>query len=320
MSNTMIQANSVESDPEDSTGMNYDGPIIRSTVPGLTFPYQHQGVSKMNSFVAKLLDDEGIPNFIWAEPFLSVIGILTAVPFNAFVVADDLIEKAAEALDKARFPQCTQGHDACTVFWHKRDHPYPAYHWHTDLRYPVTAPKMTRGVFLYRKSRLFWKFPDPTLGVPSPNDPYYMLTSDRRILQVRRGPHTGPGSPEDYPVKMPVPARYLEAMMLLELRDTGEAMITAHWEVELDYLWNEIAQKNPNLRVTDLTQPWREWAKRAADFTYPKRTRDGIPAREFQLLLYATLKKEGALPPGVPGNSPQLPLAEMMRDAGVAWP
>jgi hypothetical protein len=119
---------------------------------------------------------------------------------------------------------------------------------------------------------------------------------------------------------MPVPARYLEALMLLELRDTGEAMITAHWEVELDYLWNEIAQKNPNLRVTDLAQPWREWAKRAADFTYPKRTRDGIPAREFQLLLYATLKKEGALPPGVPGNSPQLPLAEMMRDAGVAWP
>ncbi|KAJ0273966.1 hypothetical protein COL922a_014590, partial [Colletotrichum nupharicola] len=117
----------------------------------------------MNSFVAKLLDDEGIPNFIWAEPFLSVIGILTAVPFNAFVIADDLIEKAAEALDKARFPPCTQGHDACTVFCHKRGHPYPGYHWHTDLRYPVTAPKMTRGVFLYRKSRLFWKFPDPTL-------------------------------------------------------------------------------------------------------------------------------------------------------------
>jgi hypothetical protein len=46
---------------------------------------------------------------------------------------------------------------------------------------------------------------------------------------------------------------------------------------------------------------------------------DGIPARDFQLLLYATLK-EGALPPGVPGNSPQLPLAEMMRDVGIAWP
>ncbi|KAL3451988.1 hypothetical protein BJX65DRAFT_303702 [Aspergillus insuetus] len=211
----------------------------------------------MNSFVAKVLDDAGIPNFIWAEPFLSVIGILTAVPFNAFVVADNLIEKSAEALNAARFPQCTQGHGACTVLWPKRDHPYPDYHWHTDLRYPVTAPKMTRGVFLYRKSRLFWKFPDRTLQIPTPNDPYYMLTSHRHIKHVRRGPHTGPASPEDYPVKMPVPARYLEAMMLLELRDTGEGMITAHWEVELDYLWNGIAQKNPNLRVTDLTQPWR---------------------------------------------------------------
>jgi hypothetical protein len=40
MSNTMIKANSVESDPEDSTGMNYDGPIVRSTIPGLTFSYQ----------------------------------------------------------------------------------------------------------------------------------------------------------------------------------------------------------------------------------------------------------------------------------------
>jgi hypothetical protein len=72
-----------------------------------------------------------------------------------WVVPDHLINKAGEALTKASFPPCKQGRDKCPTFDKRITHPYPDYHFHTDLTYPEAWPKFSAGVHLYMKSRLF---------------------------------------------------------------------------------------------------------------------------------------------------------------------
>ncbi|KAJ0425665.1 hypothetical protein BJY00DRAFT_308395 [Aspergillus carlsbadensis] len=312
MSNN-LKPNSVKYDSDSRVGHFYTGPNIPSAIPGLTFPQEPR--PKMESIVAELLDKAGVPNFIWGEPVLSVLGVPTSVFFTAFVIPDLHIEKAAQALTNAKFPLCTQGHDACTVFWDGRAHPYPDYHWHTDLRYMKCAPAMAYGTFLYRKSRLFWSFPDPPIGAPPQNDPYYILTSDKHIAE--QDLPRGRASDKDYPVKMPLPARYTESMMLLELRDLDGQGRCDHWAIEINNLM-ELIKASPNLCINDLREPFREWARRYADDEYSRKT-DDLMGQRFALELHVKMKKRDELPPPEPGNEWLASLEDRMRKHGVKW-
>ncbi|PLB53886.1 hypothetical protein P170DRAFT_420683 [Aspergillus steynii IBT 23096] len=254
---------------------------------------------KLEAYVSRLLDEAGVPSFLWGESVLAILRVPTADFFSGWVVPDDCIEKASRALDEAKFPPCTLG-ERCSLFWHHRTHPIPDHHYHTDLEYSETPPHMSCGVFLYKKSRLFWSFPDPPIGRPSPNDPYYVLTSDTRL---REGGLTtrGRSQPGDYPVKMPIPARYLEAMILLELRDLVGKVTSAHWKVEINYLADFVLRKenNPALSFEDIAEPFREFVRqRYIDVIYvPGELPDTDFGDKYLHQLYVTLKSNGQLPP-----------------------
>jgi hypothetical protein len=175
---------------------------------------------------------------------------------------------------------------------------------------------MTFGLFLYRKSRLFWSFPDPPVGAPPQNDPYYILTSDKRIAEQDLA--EGRTSDKDYPVKMPLPARYLEAMMLLQLRDLGGERVCDHWGLEVRYLMLLINEGSPNISVNDLKEPFREWVRRRADEESARKKGD-LMGNRHELELYVKMKEKNELPPLEIGNGWFKPLEERMRDFGVKW-
>ncbi|KAH8424447.1 uncharacterized protein LDX57_002198 [Aspergillus melleus] len=81
---------------------------------------------ELESYVAKLLDQAGIPNFIWGDPVLDILGTPSLPPYSGWAIPDHCIEAAAKTLDEANFPPCTQGRD-CTVF-QMISNPYPDYH------------------------------------------------------------------------------------------------------------------------------------------------------------------------------------------------
>ncbi|KAL3474351.1 hypothetical protein BJX99DRAFT_231674 [Aspergillus californicus] len=211
--------------------------------------------------------------------------------FNGFVIPDDLIENAAKVLDEAKLPPCKLGAE-CQVFWEGRDYPYPDYHWHVDLQYTEKLHHMTCGVFVYRKTRLFWKYPDPTVGRPAPDDPYYMLTSDARIQNVDetcRGRSRG----NLYPVKMLIPARYLEAIILLKLRDHDQR--TMHWGAEYLYLIG-VVELGVNIKLEDLAEPFHELVRRYIDKSYYGKVAD-MGGHKFFEQLRKEMKSGNQLPP-----------------------
>jgi hypothetical protein len=147
-------------------------------------------------------------------------------------------------------------------------------------------------VHLYKKSRLFWEFPDPTLGPPSATDPYYMLVGDPRIRtdnhMVRGG--RGPKPADLYPVKMAVPARYTEAMVLLQLRDACGQRTMLHWEVELIYLLDPGQILGLNLDLQDLRPAFR-------DYLVADNADDSDTGHRLFCRLFLELKREKRIPP-----------------------
>lgn len=153
---------------------------------------------------------------------------------------------------------------------------------------------MTCGIFLYRKSRLFWTFPDPPIGRPATDDRYYMLTSDPRIQinDLARGRQ----SDLLYPVKMPVPARYLEAMYLLKLRDCEGSILYSHWCIEVDYMMDWVMPREVNLLLEDIDEPFREWTRLSIDKKYQEQQGGYSVIHKFGLQLYAEMARNKQLP------------------------
>ncbi|BDD57042.1 hypothetical protein MAP00_002446 [Monascus purpureus] len=109
----------------------------------------------------------------------------------------------------------------------------------------------------------FLDIPDPPIGCPAADDPYYMLTLDSRIQDMNILTHSRQPAYEGYyPIKMPTPARYIKAMFLLYLRDLAGQRTLGHWKIELNYLISYVLEDGVNLQLDDLAEPFREWAGR----------------------------------------------------------
>ena len=86
--------------------------------------------------------------------------------------------------------------------------------------------------------------PDLELGLPAPNDPNLILTSDTRLPPntIRGG--CGPWDSSLYPVKALTAPRFTEALILLECRDYGNR--NGHetfWDVNLTYMAEYVRAK-----------------------------------------------------------------------------
>ncbi|PWY79114.1 hypothetical protein BO70DRAFT_362893 [Aspergillus heteromorphus CBS 117.55] len=166
---------------------------------------------------------------------------------------------------------------------------------------------MTHGVFLYRKSRLFWTFPRPPVGLPRTTDTYYTLTSEALPdsnpgLSYARGPQ----SPKDYPVKMLHPARYLEGLLLMRARDIVGQHTDLWWKRHLQE-WMDVLEdaNNPNLEFDRISDgPFRQFVA----FWRVARSLPHLVDHYF-LILYVILNGIGQLPP-----PPTIPLDPEVAD------
>ncbi|KAL2846276.1 hypothetical protein BJX68DRAFT_268747 [Aspergillus pseudodeflectus] len=215
--------------------------------------------SALESRIARVLDDAG---------------------FSGWVVPDECIDKAKEALDKANLPPCIKGR-RCFCYWPKFSPPVPS-----------TGPSLSP-----RPSwRLFWEFAKPPIGVPPPDDPYYMLVSDPRIKISDRTSVRGRQPEGRYRVKIVIPARYAEAMILLTLRDLRAKVGVNQWHNELSYLLDRTHVLGLNLEVDDIREPYREFARRFGSEEYSEAQNDYL-GYGYQYKLWLDLKRRNQLPP-----------------------
>ncbi|OJK03577.1 hypothetical protein ASPACDRAFT_39194 [Aspergillus aculeatus ATCC 16872] len=207
--------------------------------------------------VASLLDGKGIGNVLVGEVALSIMGVPIAAHYTAFMIPDGQIDQAAQVLRDAQYPDCkdldqfaakptkTKSRIRCRALTGgaTRRCPIPVHHFHTDHRYPEDrndSRNQTRGVFLYCASQMLAPgFPMPAAGPPPPEDPFYMVTSDARLYRPSlRGEDglvmlncRGRQSTESYPVKILHPARYMENLVYLMVRDIGY-LVCNGWQTE----------------------------------------------------------------------------------------
>ncbi|RJE18937.1 hypothetical protein PHISCL_08724 [Aspergillus sclerotialis] len=199
---------------------------------------QNQYERDLDEQIAKILDEAGIPSVLFAEELLDIYGVPTVTYGSTWVIADDLIEKAYEALRDAEIPLCAKGVD-CDQVRPDRWAPY------SDL---------------HKKSAIFWRMPDPQLEPPAPDDPNYMLVTDTRIPKWWLGTGAGRFKPGSHPKNIPTPARYAEAMFYLVCRDMKGHGHSDYWETQLNYMVSiHEDPKNDVFRISDVAQPARRY-------------------------------------------------------------
>ncbi|PYH38392.1 uncharacterized protein BO87DRAFT_455923 [Aspergillus neoniger CBS 115656] len=249
---------------------------------------------ELRRYVAWLLREAEVPAFLWGPEITRIYGSKNKFRYHLWAVKDEEMEKAVQVLDKAGFPPCQNGL-RCTVFDPQYTKlPSPDHHYHTDHNYEQDS--VTSGVYLYRKSRLFPSLPDPPLHDLEPNDRYYMLNSDERF------PHWNIGASErsseqKYPVIVPTPARYLEAICLLAVRYMEGQHSSIFWNAEKYRMMNLLGDRFVDvLQLSDLDEPWYEYCRRNVDRSHSNRV-DDWRGRKYQVMIYADLKEKGHLQP-----------------------
>ncbi|RAH67616.1 uncharacterized protein BO66DRAFT_154002 [Aspergillus aculeatinus CBS 121060] len=245
----------VDSDFDECGGSSSSG---SSSSPTLKRPRDGQELLRD---VGSLLDGNGIGNALVGEGALAIMGVPIIPRCIAFMISDGEIDQAAKVLRDAQYPECKDLDQLATnpenfksrIRCHALtgtatgNHPIPAHHFHADRRYPEgpnESRKKTRGVFLYCASQMLAPgLPMPPARPPPPEDPYYLVTSDKRLYRPSfRGRGGGGGimlncwgrqSTKSYPVKMLHPARYVENLVYLMLRDIGYSACNG-WKTEFD--------------------------------------------------------------------------------------
>ncbi|RAH48722.1 uncharacterized protein BO95DRAFT_490083 [Aspergillus brunneoviolaceus CBS 621.78] len=246
--------------------------------------------------------------------------------FTAWSVEDSGIDRVAELLAAAdRFAPCKNPERRyCRAVTEgpiesSRHFPIPAYHFHTDYRYPEghgDDTSQTGRIFLYRQSQVHSPtIPGPPIGFlrdPQGNeiwDDNYMTTSSsehqgsklaggaRLVLNCRGGQ-----DPTRYPVKMLRPGKCLQNAIHLWLRDFGYA-ISDWWHYQYEVLMTFVLKLpiGPRLvhydyTIGDLADPFLGWVTmpRSSDADDKSRAKRARIRHEFGRL-YLDLKRQGTL-------------------------
>ncbi|KAH8424448.1 uncharacterized protein LDX57_002199 [Aspergillus melleus] len=111
---------------------------------------------------------------------------------------------------------------------------------------------------------------------------------------------------------MPTPARYLEAMFLLDLRDLEGTRTSVHWQIEQNYIIND---HESNVDFNELVEPFRQWAEIGWD-----EKADDPAGHRLKHEIYVEMKRKNQLPPAEePGSDWGCrPLEERLRECNVS--
>ncbi|PYH28907.1 uncharacterized protein BO87DRAFT_449914 [Aspergillus neoniger CBS 115656] len=190
-------------------------------------PPKHFGERRLEfgSQIDKLLDHAKIP-YVACGDLMNMHyqeeGIATARVI-CFVVPDDRLDVTIRALRVAGLSEdpCTAGNAGCCwakiPTYYPYPLPWPAKHFHRYVKGRLFDEKVTvcYSVGLLRKSQWLWLMPDLPLEFPEPNDPNFILSTDRRLPDW----DTDGFGNSFYPIKLLTPARWIESLFSLHIRD-----------------------------------------------------------------------------------------------------
>ncbi|PWY68001.1 hypothetical protein BO94DRAFT_551178 [Aspergillus sclerotioniger CBS 115572] len=212
----------------------------------------------------------------------------------AFIIPDDRIDDARDALVLASFPLCSSG---CVCFDWKTHEMVPRYHFLGESGNTADSPVLK----LFCRSDLLFRFPDPGLASPHPDDPWFMLTNDSRLPPddvKRRGVNPeGRFDAALYPIKIPTPEKLYEALILLRCRDKDyHSHSDGSWTYWSNYLARNLV-KTGRIDISQVGDLYR--AVIESDLNDRSSFWDGEPK-----LLRAQLRKLDALPHPLPDRCP----------------
>ncbi|GKZ29332.1 hypothetical protein AbraIFM66950_004461 [Aspergillus brasiliensis] len=175
------------------------------------------------SKVARLLDCAKVPYVAWGDLMdAHLSNDFETESTLCFVVPDNRLDAAIRALrlaglseDPCRVDFCDwAGSPDCGNY---DSSPWPAHHFHYFRRCQYFGRETTvcSPIGLFQKSQWLWLLPDPPLEFPEPNDPNFMLSTDRRHPDWDM---KGFGN-SFYPIKLLTPARWIESLFCQAIRD-----------------------------------------------------------------------------------------------------
>ncbi|KAL2822036.1 hypothetical protein BJX63DRAFT_427387 [Aspergillus granulosus] len=185
--------------------------------------------------VARILDEAAVTNILFGWMAVSLVGKDFGFQEIDFVVSDNKLQVATDALIYAGFPLCTIHNcselESCRnkktrnqdeLKAKNRHHPVAACHFH------IMEPGQAL-VSLHRKSNILWWLPDAIEERPATSNPHLWLSTDSRL-------HLGSGPwPKLYPIKILNPNWLAKAVLSLLCRDGGAPQ--TGWD-----MWYSMAQ------------------------------------------------------------------------------
>ncbi|RAK97681.1 uncharacterized protein BO80DRAFT_448090 [Aspergillus ibericus CBS 121593] len=210
-----------------------------------------QEVSQIESKVTRVLDDASIHNCIWGEGVLLMLGVLLRIERLSWVIPDAEIDKAAEVLQKVGFQRPEESIQRAKPYRECLGDYFFLCLWNEE-----------KEVHLFRQSRLCGTFPMPPIGPPKPGDEFFMLTSEMERIDDQLMWRDYPAE-DSHPVKMPKPARFLEALVLLRVRDLVLPESRGPWKEPINMIAGQVLKPRlfKTFRCSDLLSPFDEYMK-----------------------------------------------------------
>ncbi|KAL3476432.1 hypothetical protein BJX99DRAFT_258368 [Aspergillus californicus] len=210
--------------------------------------------AKLAADVARILDKAEVPNVLFGLLAVGLIAVDLGVGEADFVVRDDDLHSAVNALRATGFPLCEESD--CREL--KEDRYDPTInkgkgYWTSDALYGIVAENRYHAIAkvhfhlesfgypdctllsLFTQTKLLWAFPDLILDPPTADDRVFWLSNDPRLPPPRKPGRPGACGPwtKLHPVRILSPVSLSEALILLFAQNYGH-------DKSVDIAWRDM--------------------------------------------------------------------------------
>ncbi|GKZ27088.1 hypothetical protein AbraIFM66951_004457 [Aspergillus brasiliensis] len=189
---------------------------------------------KLENTIAEALDRAGVPNLFCGHGLMSIYGLVQEQKSSTWVIPNFYIAQADDLLKAAGLHSCQRSY--CEGYRPNKRPFAPAYHYHVQPR--VNRPH-NHVVLLYKIWDLFIELGPVPTRPPPVDDPDYMLVDDFRLPDYNDEDGTGSWK-SIRPIKIPKPARFIDAMVLLMVREWPQDPTSSIWFKYLSELLEHI--------------------------------------------------------------------------------